>query len=362
MQNLAHFIWLGDLSTTTKKICCRLGVSSLSSWLPEIPIYFWVPDRLMAEASMLFDAYSNVRICSIDHLLTYSCTTHINPMQISSQLKMLELKPDTFTTYNPFIFQKDLLSIAIVAEYGGFFFDATVLFHEKPDLSLTTELKVIGSKDIAPELADVNAWVHESDVCVFAAAEPGNKTLLRTLALYNSREFNDISISAHLVSALAETYGEFPAPEQRTACSLWVQNRQLRSRIIISPDGKLNVEKISMATWHSADRSVKENAWDRILSYTFMICSQDFSKSHKFCELLLNDLDFRAFVVNATNSDFLNSWFFPFLICANQHIPEYASLGSSSLQTMLALAQANPHHIDKLTQLLFAETPLKSHW
>lgn len=176
-----NFIWMGNLSTENYKFCCALGPKSLAQFKPNETVTLWVPESLMGDAKELFKEYSNIDIKSVDKWLRgeYGQLMHIGE-QANNILNVLATMEKTAS----YASQKDLLSFAIIAEFGGYYFDCTTQFTKEPHFPLITDFKVAFQKKYlskAGEYFEIGTpiWYH-LEVWIFAACTHGNRLFIDT--------------------------------------------------------------------------------------------------------------------------------------------------------------------------------------
>lgn len=174
-DDTVHFVWEGDLSTENKKICCKSGPASLAKLSPETDIKVWVSETAIGQAKELFKEYKNITVRSTYRMLD----SHYG------QLKFIQDKTNAIKTLyyklgkgKSFAAQKDLISFAIIAEFGGYFFDTTTQFKQKPFLPPVENFKVLLLEYQMPDGTVSSGY--GSDVWAFAG-KAGHKVFLRAL-------------------------------------------------------------------------------------------------------------------------------------------------------------------------------------
>ncbi len=122
-----HYIWMGDQFPALEMLEGPISIAHYS--LTSIYPIMWVPAALVNNAMAAFSGKA-IAVRSVDDMLAghYSqdhCLQHIDPITTGAALQLL-------ASYAAFAAQKDLLSHAILAEFGGYYFDTTAAFTQEP--------------------------------------------------------------------------------------------------------------------------------------------------------------------------------------------------------------------------------------
>lgn len=182
---MISFIWMGNLDSDIKKTCCQLGPKSLATLDSSREITLWVPETLLAEAGQLFSDYPNIQVKSVDRMLKgeYGALKHID-----SQVDRIKHLLSDMEKTKSYVAQKDLLSFAIMTEFGGYFFDCTTKFDASAQLPPVKDFKMTLPKP-CQNMEEGTMPLYGSDIWAFAAASRPNHALFRdtlneTLATY----------------------------------------------------------------------------------------------------------------------------------------------------------------------------------
>ncbi|KTD57386.1 hypothetical protein Lsan_2569 [Legionella santicrucis] len=250
-NNMINYIWMGNLSTHINKVCCSLGPKSLAQHSPEAKIIVWVPERLIGDAKALFSDCPSISIQSVDAMLIGSLK-HLSKSTVEEIQNTLEMqeKNKLYTA------QKDLLTLVILEEFGGYFFDCTTRFTAKPNLPQVVGVKVAITQkavDSSTEMIsnyNLSPWF-QVDVWVFAS-EPGHPVMRNALNAYLKDEqrgtTNALSMGC-VGESLVRHFGMSLNPE-----SLWLKES--------TPFGwrvqELTMDKIHMGLWRKMSDEAKE--------------------------------------------------------------------------------------------------------
>lgn len=129
-----------------------------------------------------------------------------------------------YETIRSIIDKKDLISVVIIAEYGGYYFDTTTRFTQTPNLPQLEDIKVTlpefcrSEEGLLREKNNLSPWIG-TDIWSFASAKPGHPTFLKMLNLFSdavkqSLETNGrimiVGVPGLLLETLMRVYGIWP--------------------------------------------------------------------------------------------------------------------------------------------------------
>lgn len=142
-HQLVHYIWMGEIGCKAHEELLVLGPTSLAKCGANVDIFMWVPESLLQEAHTIFKRYPKIQIKSVDQWLKNS-SEFIHIFNYAERIEILLGKMDDRRSFTA---QKDLLSFAIMAELGGYYFDCTTKFTAPITLPPIESVKVALTAD-----------------------------------------------------------------------------------------------------------------------------------------------------------------------------------------------------------------------
>ena len=162
-RQLAHFIWMGEISCDAHRELMLLGPRSLADYGENVDILMWVPDSLFKDAQTIFERYPLITIKSVNQWLKNSSAL----VHIAGRAHDIEILLGKMAEKRCFTAQKDLVSFAVMAELGGYYFDCTTTFTGPIALPPILSVKVALTEDDR-NLITRSPW-EQVDIWAFAS-------------------------------------------------------------------------------------------------------------------------------------------------------------------------------------------------
>ncbi|CAM2846656.1 glycosyltransferase [Legionella worsleiensis] len=229
---MISFIWMGHLNSETNCSLCQLGPKSLAKQLPDKQVTLWVPDSLTEQANNLFSDYPNITIRSVQAMLRkeYGRLEYID-----ERAEHIRVLYDMMQATESYTAQKDLMSFAIMAEYGGYYFDCTTTFDERIKLPEPHDFKIT-LQQVCQDWEEETYPLYSSDIWAFAAPR-GHQLFMYSLGKELDLYFGDSAVrvwennqtgsfSAALTTGLVDLYDTQLAkgtPIQHEAAKKWLK-------------------------------------------------------------------------------------------------------------------------------------------
>jgi hypothetical protein len=265
------FIWIGGLLTEKQISLATPGPMSCSSLYPERKITLWLSENSLRSGAEIFKDYKNIELRSVEGFMRGDYEgglKHLTHKSLEYVKKHFELigqmeKDNPEKNSMRFVMQKDLMSMAILFEYGGYFFDTTTMFEVPGRLEdfLEPKLPCI-AEDMHMDFgkdADVVNIFDFTDIWGMYTPTPAHEFLTNALSTMSSVFFSaeppfsldhqkslSFSISDSIENAFKDLYQKDP-PEK----SLWQTSLVDQGSSKVWSVEELGMQKKNASSWRT---------------------------------------------------------------------------------------------------------------